>query len=137
MIHEEAHPDATIIWGAAFDPTLVDEIKVTIIATGFIDSTGKPNDGTRNKATIQTPVVTETPKVEVKPQPVAEPVVKVEPVVIPETPVVTETPKVEVKPQPVAPAKSSLNDDLNKGSAILDFMDQYNEDYIFIKKNKN
>ena len=137
MIHEEAHPDATIIWGAAFDPTLVDEIKVTIIATGFIDNTGKPNDGTHKKVASQAPVATEAPKVEVKPQPVAEPIVKVEPVVVPETPVVTEAPKVEVKPQPVAPAKSSLNDDLNKGNAILDFMDQYNEDYIFIKKNKN
>jgi cell division protein FtsZ len=34
-IHEEAHPDANIIWGATFDPTLEDEIRVTIIATGF------------------------------------------------------------------------------------------------------
>ncbi len=37
MIYEEAHPDATIIWGAAFNPELQDEIRVTIIATGFID----------------------------------------------------------------------------------------------------
>ena len=35
LIHEEAHPDANIIWGANLDPTLDDEIKVTIIATGF------------------------------------------------------------------------------------------------------
>ncbi len=35
MITEEAHPDATIIWGATFDPTLEDEMRVTIIATGF------------------------------------------------------------------------------------------------------
>ena len=35
MIYEEAHPDANIIWGAAFDPTLEDEMRVTIIATGF------------------------------------------------------------------------------------------------------
>ena len=35
MIAEEAHPDANIIWGAAFDPTLEDEMRVTIIATGF------------------------------------------------------------------------------------------------------
>ena len=36
MIYEEAHPDANIIWGAAFDPTLQDEMRVTVIATGFI-----------------------------------------------------------------------------------------------------
>ena len=35
MIYEEAHPDANIIWGAAFDPNLEDEMRVTIIATGF------------------------------------------------------------------------------------------------------
>jgi cell division protein FtsZ len=35
MIAEEAHPDANIIWSAAFDPTLEDEMRVTIIATGF------------------------------------------------------------------------------------------------------
>ena len=35
MIAEEANPDATIIWGAAFDETLEDEMKITVIATGF------------------------------------------------------------------------------------------------------
>ncbi len=35
LIHEEAHPNANIIWGANLDPNLNDEIKVTIIATGF------------------------------------------------------------------------------------------------------
>ena len=34
-IYDEAHPDANIIWGAAFDPNLEDEIRITIIATGF------------------------------------------------------------------------------------------------------
>ena len=41
MIYEEAHPDATIIWGATLDPTLEDEMRVTIIATGFSDSMKK------------------------------------------------------------------------------------------------
>ena len=35
MISSEAHPDATIIWGAAFDNSLEDTIKVTVIATGL------------------------------------------------------------------------------------------------------
>lgn len=38
MIKNEAHPDAQVIWGAAFDNTLEDEIKVTVIATGFDSS---------------------------------------------------------------------------------------------------
>ena len=41
LIHEEAHPDANIIWGANLDPTLDDEIKVTIIATGFNNTLDK------------------------------------------------------------------------------------------------
>lgn len=35
MIHDEAHPEANIIWGSSFDPDMVDEMRVTIIATGF------------------------------------------------------------------------------------------------------
>lgn len=35
MISNEAHPEATIIWGATFDNSLEDTIKVTVIATGF------------------------------------------------------------------------------------------------------
>ncbi len=35
MITNEAQPDATIIFGAAFDPTLEDEMRITLIATGF------------------------------------------------------------------------------------------------------
>ncbi len=40
MITNAAHPDATIIWGAAFDDNMQDEMKITVIATGF-DSDGK------------------------------------------------------------------------------------------------
>ena len=35
MVMEEAHPDANIIWGAVYDPTLEDERQGTVIATGF------------------------------------------------------------------------------------------------------
>lgn len=41
MITQAAHPDANIIWGAAFDDKLEDEIKITVIATGF-DTTPTP-----------------------------------------------------------------------------------------------
>ncbi len=42
MISGESHPDANIIWGTTLDPTLEDEMRITIIATGF-DQT--PADG--------------------------------------------------------------------------------------------
>ncbi len=35
LITEQADSEANIIWGAAFDETMEDEIKVTVIATGF------------------------------------------------------------------------------------------------------
>ena len=35
LVQEAAHPDANIIFGATFDTALQDEIRVTVIATGF------------------------------------------------------------------------------------------------------
>ena len=34
-ITAQAHPDANIIWGVAFDPNLDDEMIITVVATGF------------------------------------------------------------------------------------------------------
>lgn len=39
LVQEAAHPDANIIFGATFDETMDDEIRVTVIATGFDDGT--------------------------------------------------------------------------------------------------
>lgn len=39
LVQQAAHPEALIIFGAAFDDTLEDEIRVTVIATGFADAT--------------------------------------------------------------------------------------------------
>ena len=55
LVQEAAHPDANIIFGATFDPSMQDEIRVTVIATGFED---KPAEG-------------EKPAEEKKPIPVA------------------------------------------------------------------
>ena len=41
MVSDEASPEANVIWGVAFDPNLDDEMKITIIATGFDK---KPDD---------------------------------------------------------------------------------------------
>ncbi len=40
LVQQAAHPDALIIFGAAFDDTLEDEIRVTVIATGFEEREG-------------------------------------------------------------------------------------------------
>jgi cell division protein FtsZ len=39
-MHEAAHPEANIIWGAVLDDTMNGEVKITVIATGF-DKTGE------------------------------------------------------------------------------------------------
>ncbi len=38
LVQEAAHPEANIIFGASFDENLDDEIRVTVIATGFDDN---------------------------------------------------------------------------------------------------
>jgi cell division protein FtsZ len=37
IVHEAAHEDANIIFGAVVDPSLKDEIRITVIATGFTE----------------------------------------------------------------------------------------------------
>ncbi len=37
IIADAAHPDANIFWGLAFDDTLEDEMRITVIATNFAD----------------------------------------------------------------------------------------------------
>lgn len=47
LVEEAAHPDSNIIFGAAFDDTMDDEIRVIIIATGFDD---EKTSGQKQKA---------------------------------------------------------------------------------------
>ena len=138
MIHEEAHPDATIIWGAAFDPNLVDEIKVTIIATGFI-----------NNRTNEPVIVQKKPVVE---QPTSTPVDHsgTEERTGEETPeetpavVVTTTTSGTVEPITVEPSvlqeseTEEMKASLKKADDILSsFMGEYDEDFVFLKKSKH
>ncbi len=52
MITTEAQPDATIIFGAALDATLEDEMRITLIATGF-DADKKNADVRRQMAAAE------------------------------------------------------------------------------------
>lgn len=58
MIKEAAHEDANIIWGAAFDEDMSDEMNVTVIATGFsndVQHTIPPKTSPVAPAAPQTP----------------------------------------------------------------------------------
>ncbi len=43
MITSECNPNANVIWGVAFDPELQDEMRITIISTGFPQDVGSFN----------------------------------------------------------------------------------------------
>lgn len=99
MIYDEAHPDANIIWGAAFDPSLEDEMRVTIIATGFdhMKRESKPEVPVRDEATmaaveaIARNIEAEKPAPVVEEPKAQEPVYKPAPAVREET-IVTKIP---------------------------------------------
>ena len=57
LIAKEASEDANVIWGFAFDETLEDEMKITLIATGFSkpESVKKPEP---KKSVVKTEVTT-------------------------------------------------------------------------------
>ena len=87
LITEGAHPDANIIWGASFDTDLEDEMRVTIIATGFSSQTQVKAE---EKADLFSAPAFSAPTVETVPAPA--------PQVTPMTP--TETRYAPPAPQP-------------------------------------
>ena len=57
LVQEAAHPDANIIFGATFDETMQDEIRVTVIATGFEEApAGRQFVETSSVKTSQKPI---------------------------------------------------------------------------------
>ncbi|MBQ8431808.1 MAG: cell division protein FtsZ [Clostridia bacterium] len=105
LISQEAHPDANIIWGVAFDPELEDEMKITIIATGFEK---KPEDAMRRIAGVPTNPESPFRKESAKPAAAAPKVVRP----------VAEEPKKVVKPVQ-RPVQKRVDDD---DDDILDMM---------------
>ncbi len=93
LVLEAAHPDVNLIFGATFDESLEDEIRVTVIATGFAEPEAEPVAPVR-------PVVTAAP--------VAEPVA-------PSATATTEAPVAEeaapVAEAAPAPEKPPVTDD--------------------------
>ena len=58
LITQSAHPDANIIWGTAFDENLSDEMRVTVVATGFDN---KAAEGLRNSLNTSAAAPASTP----------------------------------------------------------------------------
>ncbi|HSM93958.1 MAG TPA: cell division protein FtsZ, partial [Anaeromyxobacteraceae bacterium] len=72
MAHAAADPDANIIFGSVIDERMGDEVKITVIATGF-----QPREGERRPpratAQIQVPATAPIAKIQPPPLPPAEP----------------------------------------------------------------
>ena len=132
LIYEEAHPDANIIWGASFDPDLKDEIRVTIIATGFIDSKGNNNSTFAIKNTVTESALENASSAdEVFKTATTEPVVETPVETAPVYPV-SETVITASEPVP-AMATASVSD--VKASDELDDLDrEYEEIITFIRR---
>src|SRR5258708_19151030 len=56
LIQEEAHEDANIIFGAVIDETMTDELRVTVIATGFGDLEKHASRYSPSGAPVTTPI---------------------------------------------------------------------------------
>jgi cell division protein FtsZ len=77
IIKETAHPDVNLIFGAVIDPTMKDELRITVIATGF-ERTGvkqfmdhpKQNEQVQPQIAVVQPA-RQAEKVEVERQPVS------------------------------------------------------------------
>ena len=63
LVQEAAHPDANIIFGATFDDSMQDEIRVTVIATGFDDGPVAPRTAeTAPARTVAAPAAAQSEK---------------------------------------------------------------------------
>lgn len=111
MVQRQAHEDANVIWGVNFDPSLDDEMRITIIATGFDN---KDKEALAASA-AETVAVAEPAPAEPTPAPVEEipaeeaaPVSEPEPEVVPVAP---QAPATHAPKYDTAGEDSSISED--------------------------
>lgn len=67
LVQDAVHPDAVTIFGATFDESLEDEIRVTVIATGFAEN--KPEESQPGAQTTAQPAQASQPAAAQQPAP--------------------------------------------------------------------
>jgi len=103
LIKETAHPDVNLIFGAVVDENMGDEIRITVIATGFEQThvpTRRPAAGARERVPVSQPktVASSAPA----PRPVVRPAQPETPAPAPEDRAeASVTPPAQPQPQPV------------------------------------
>lgn len=78
LITDEVHEDAKIIVGSVIDDSLGDEVRVTVIATGCVDTTVQAVEA-KSAVTVAPVVEAPAPAVVVTPAPVTAPIESVQP----------------------------------------------------------
>ena len=136
MIHEEAHPDANIIWGANFDPTLEDEMRITIIATGF--DRVKAAEAAEQALSRNTAVRNEEPVSDEHLPKFAEPAVETVPVPVPEVTIAVAEPQFVSHERIPSPAKEQPVKVVpqSKNSAMNGMFENYDDVIEFIKRKR-
>ena len=122
LVQQAAHPEANIIFGSIFDENMEDEMRVTVIATGFDDADEEPEVPSFSQISSQ---VTQQ---EPAPAPVPEPT----PAPAPQTPQESFFQAVEFDPfstatqQKAAPAPEQPNAAPAKKDPFDDLMEMFN-----------
>ena len=118
LVQEAAHPEANIIFGASFDDSLEDEIRVTVIATGFEDSSvnaAAPAAPAANPFTPVRPVASAAPAAPAaRPQGLFSGAAEKAAAVTPVVPVVPVVPSASAAEAPAAPAEEDPFDSIFK-----------------------
>ena len=122
MVYEEAHPDATIIWGAAFAPELQDEMRITIIATGFDSSKQMLTNAMVDNAPAEEAPVSYTTPAQEPEAPVYAPQAAPTPAPAPTAPLAPER-----KPEPAPEVKTTT---------AAEIVEEYDDVITFIRKIK-
>ncbi len=109
-ITDSTHPDANIIWGASFDESVTDEMRITVVATGFENSVAF-------EAMQQQPAM-QTPKIDI-------PLEFTTPTSPEMEPQVTAQPEEVVVEQPTSAVQEQVNEEVRKRNE-----EQENNDYF-------
>ncbi len=120
LVQQAAHPEANIIFGSIFDDNMEDEMRVTVIATGFDDADDEPDVPSFSQISSQ---VTQQ---EPAPAPIPEPT----PAPAPQTPQETFFQTVEFdpfsQPKQAAPAPEQPKQAPAKKDPFDDLMEMFN-----------
>jgi cell division protein FtsZ len=153
LIQEEAHEDANIIFGAVIDEDLREEIRVTVIATGFGEQRREPERRTFRSAPADFPSaspVRDIPRHQIEkplpkvstPEAISEPPVQQQPALnvaeVPPSPLAEDQPAQDSSVYEAPPALPGMHNGVSNGKPIrrLGLVDERVLDISSFKRRK-